>query len=62
MRASGPCRPPRSLRIILMISVNALLDGTLGREAASERYRDAVLTEIARKRAARKANGAASDA
>jgi len=45
-----------------MISVKALLDGTLGREAARERYRNAVFKEIARRRAARKANGAASDA
>jgi hypothetical protein len=50
------------IRVLLRIGIKALLDGTLGREAARQRNCDAVLEEIARKLDARKANGAASDA
>jgi hypothetical protein len=34
------------IRVLLPISVKALLDGTLGREAARERNREAVLERI----------------
>jgi hypothetical protein len=50
------------IRVLLPIGIKALLDGSLGREAARERNRAAVLEEIARKLDARKANGATSDA
>jgi hypothetical protein len=37
------------LRVIFMIGIKALLDGKLGREAARERNRAAVLKELGRK-------------
>jgi hypothetical protein len=46
----------------LPIGIKAVLNGSLGREAARERNRDAVLEELARRLDARKAKGAASDA
>jgi hypothetical protein len=37
------------MRIVLAIGIRALLDGKLGREAARERNRDAVLADLARR-------------
>jgi hypothetical protein len=37
------------LRVILPIGIKALVDGKLGRDAARERNRDAVLEELARR-------------
>ena len=41
--------PVEVWRVVLMIGVKALRDGKLGREAASERKRRAVLEKIPRK-------------
>jgi hypothetical protein len=50
------------LRILWRIGIKALLNGSLDREAARQRNREAVLEEFARPLDARQANGAASDA
>jgi hypothetical protein len=50
------------IRILLPICVKALLNGTLGREAARERNRAAALEKLAAELAARQREGTAPDA